>query len=40
MMNELSTGVRTVIARMETNPEEFFGDAPKWRFISKRPFVM
>ncbi len=38
MMNELSTGVRTVIARMETNPEEFFGEAHKWRFIFKETF--
>lgn len=37
-MNELSTGVRTVIARMETNPEEFFGEAPKWRFIFRENF--
>lgn len=37
-MNELSTGVRTVIARMETNPEEFFGEAHKWRFIFKETF--
>jgi hypothetical protein len=32
-MAELSTGVRTLLARMESNPEEFYGDADKWRFI-------
>jgi hypothetical protein len=32
-MAELSTGVRTLIARMESNPEEFYGDAEKWRFM-------
>lgn len=38
MSNELGTGVRTVIARMETNPEEFFDDAGRWRFIFKENF--
>jgi len=32
-MAELSVGVRTLIARMESNPDEFYGDADKWRFI-------
>ena len=32
-MAELSTGVRTLLARMESNPDEFYGDADKWRFI-------
>lgn len=32
-MAELSTGVRTLLARMESNPEEFYGDADKWRFM-------
>jgi hypothetical protein len=32
-MSELSTGVKTLVARMETHPEEFFGEANKWRFI-------
>lgn len=38
MSNELGTGVRTVITRMETNPEEFFEDAGRWRFIFKETF--
>jgi len=32
-MAELSTGVRTLLARMESNPEEFYGEADKWRFM-------
>lgn len=32
-MAELSVGVRTLLARMESNPDEFYGDADKWRFI-------
>lgn len=32
-MAELSTGVSILIGRMESNPEEFFDDAPKWGFI-------
>jgi len=32
-MSEMCSGVRTLVARMESNPEEFFGDAPKWRFM-------
>jgi len=32
-MSELCSGVRTLVARMDSNPEEFFGDAPKWRFM-------
>jgi hypothetical protein len=37
-MNDISTGVRTVVARMGTNPEEFFGEASKWRFIFRDTF--
>lgn len=37
-MAELSTGVKTLIARMESNPEEFYGEAHKWRFIFKENF--
>lgn len=37
-MNDLSTGVQTLVARMATNPEEFFGDALKWRFMFKENF--
>lgn len=32
-MAELSTGVRTLLARMESNPDEFYGEADKWRFM-------
>ena len=37
-MSELSTGVKTLVARMETHPEEFFGEATKWRFMFKETF--
>jgi hypothetical protein len=37
-MSNFSTGVETVIKRMETNPEEFFNEADKWRFIFKEKF--
>ena len=37
-MSNFSTGVETVIKRMETNPEEFFNEADKWRFIFKDKF--
>jgi hypothetical protein len=37
-MSNFSTGVETVINRMETNPEEFFNEADKWRFIFKDKF--
>lgn len=37
-MAELSSGVQTLIARMESNPEEFYGEAHKWRFIFRENF--
>jgi hypothetical protein len=37
-MSNFSTGVETVIKRMETNPEEFFNEAHKWHFIFKEKF--
>lgn len=37
-MAELSSGVKTLIARMESNPEEFYGEASKWRFIFRENF--
>ena len=37
-MSNFSTGVETIIKRMETNPEEFFNEADKWRFIFKEKF--
>ena len=30
---EMSPGVTMVVARMRTNPEEFFGPADKWKFL-------
>jgi hypothetical protein len=32
-MTELSAGVRALVGRMESNPEEFFDDARKWHFM-------
>jgi hypothetical protein len=37
-MSNFSTGVETVLKRMETNPEEFFNEAQKWHFIFKEKF--
>jgi hypothetical protein len=37
-MSNFSTGVETLVKRMETNPEEFFNEADKWRFIFKDKF--
>lgn len=30
---EMSVGITTVLARMRTNPEEFFGNSDKWKFL-------
>ena len=37
-MSDFSTGVTTLLARMESNPEEFFGEAPRWKFIFREHF--
>lgn len=37
-MAELSSGVKTLVARMATNPEEFYGEAHKWRFVFRENF--
>lgn len=37
-MTELSTGVRALVARMESNPQEFYGEADKWRFMFSANF--
>lgn len=37
-MSEMCSGVRTLVARMESNPEEFFGEATKWRFMFNANF--
>ena len=35
---EESSAVDIVLARMETHPEEFYGEAKKWAFIYKEYF--
>lgn len=35
---ELSTGVETLVARMKSNPEEFFGEASRWKFMFRDHF--
>lgn len=35
---EISSGVQTLINRMESHPEEFFDEAPKWRFMYAERF--
>jgi hypothetical protein len=35
---ELSSGVTTLINRMSSNPDEFFGNAPRWNFIFRENF--
>jgi len=37
-MTTYSSGITAILARMETNPAEFFGDGGKWRFIFKETF--
>ena len=32
-MSEVNEGVQIILNRMESNPEEFFGDQQKWRWI-------
>ena len=32
-MAEVNEGVQIILNRMESNPEEFFGDQQKWRWI-------
>jgi len=34
----MSTGIDTVMARMESHPEEFYGECDKWKFIYKDYF--
>ena len=34
----MNNGVDIVLARMETHPEEFYGDNDKWKFIYKEYF--
>lgn len=35
---DISNGVNIVLARMDTHPEEFWGESEKWRFIYKEYF--
>jgi hypothetical protein len=37
-MAELSAGVRALVGRMESNPQEFYGSADKWHFTSPANF--
>lgn len=37
-MENISDAVRTLIGRMDSFPEEFFTDQPKWRFIFDERF--
>ena len=32
-MSEVNEGVQIILNRMDSNPEEFFGDQSKWRWI-------
>jgi len=32
-MSEVNEGVQIILNRMESNPEEFFGDQAKWRWM-------
>lgn len=37
-MAELSAGVRALVGRMESNPNEFYGEADKWQFMFSANF--
>ena len=37
-MAELSAGVRALVGRMESNPQEFYGSADKWHFMFSSNF--
>ena len=37
-MSEMCSGVRTLLARMESNPEEFFRGEMKWQFMYEARF--
>ena len=34
-MSEVNEGVQIILNRMESNPEEFFGDSTRWNWIFK-----
>ena len=34
----MNKGVEIVLARMDSHPEEFYGDSEKWRFVYKDYF--
>ena len=34
-MSEVNEGIQIILNRMESNPEEFFGDGGKWNWIYK-----
>lgn len=35
---EIGAGVQALVGRMESNPNEFFGDASKWHFMFQERF--
>jgi hypothetical protein len=35
---EIGSGVQTLVNRMESHPEEFFGEASKWHFMFQERF--
>ena len=37
-MSEMCSGVRTLVARMKSNPEEFFRGEMKWQFMYEESF--
>jgi hypothetical protein len=37
-MSEMCSGVRTLVARMKSNPEEFFRGEMKWQFMYEASF--
>jgi hypothetical protein len=37
-MTELSDGVKILLERMKTNPEDFYGDSLHWRFMFAEKF--
>lgn len=35
---DIGVGIQTLVNRMESHPEEFFGDASKWHFMFQERF--
>ena len=34
-MSEMNDGIQIILNRMESNPEEFFGDSTRWQWMFK-----